>query len=155
MVFLALAADPRLCWYVADRYCAELRAMRSFRPRAQTVPQPLHQRILQGLSALADFLVDQASTLEDSTAEDKKRRTIYDRIPAEVVSDPIGLAKELQWRVRRELPTPPAAAAEEELALKGKKRGSKRKFASGVSPSPAPASTPGPATESPFPPSEG
>ncbi|ORX38273.1 hypothetical protein BD324DRAFT_620219 [Kockovaella imperatae] len=95
----------RLCWYVAEKYCAELRSLHAYRPRATAhAPTPPSTVVLDGLYALAQFLVDQASILEDPRAEDKRRKLIHDRIPAEIVHDPSGLARELLWRVQRELP---------------------------------------------------
>ncbi|RXK37331.1 hypothetical protein M231_05397 [Tremella mesenterica] len=91
----------RLCWYVASRYRTHLTQLRTYRPRVHT--SPLHPRILQGLTYLASFLISQTDILEDPTAEDKVRKSIWDRVPVEV-GDPVSLARELQWRVLRELP---------------------------------------------------
>ena len=95
----------RLCWYVADRYCAELRNLRAFRPRSNS----LHsirppQRVSEGVFALAQFLLQQITIMEDPDAEDKRRKLIYDRVPSETVKDPSGLARELLWRAQREVP---------------------------------------------------
>ncbi|WWD19304.1 hypothetical protein CI109_103762 [Kwoniella shandongensis] len=95
----------RLCWYVADKYCAELRHLRSYRVRAPThPPQPPHFHVLKNLTYLASFLISQTDILIDNNAEDKRRKLVHDRIPAEVVKDAEGLARELKWRVERELP---------------------------------------------------
>ncbi|ORY29669.1 hypothetical protein BCR39DRAFT_531569 [Naematelia encephala] len=93
----------KLCWYVADRYCSDLRHLRAYRPRSTANPSPPHPRILIGLAHLARFLSSQVAILEDETAEDKTRKSVYDKIPTDVVRDPAGLAKELAWRVEREL----------------------------------------------------
>ncbi|AAW44468.2 conserved hypothetical protein [Cryptococcus deneoformans JEC21] len=93
----------RLCWYVAEKYCSDLRHLRAYRPRATTTPKPPHFRVLQCLSYLANFLVSQTGILEDPEAEDKARKLVHDRIPGDIVKDPEGLAKELKWRVEREL----------------------------------------------------
>lgn len=95
----------RLCWYVADKYCTELRHLRAYRPRAQSspgLPPPLVG--LNGLHDLAAFLLLQVTILEDPEAEDRLRKAVYDSIPTDVVRDPSGLARELAWRVERELP---------------------------------------------------
>jgi hypothetical protein len=44
--------------------------------------------------------------MEDENAEDKRRKLVFDRIPAETVRDPAGLARELLWRASRELQLP-------------------------------------------------
>lgn len=93
----------RLCWYVADKYCSDLRHLRAYRPRASTIPKPPHFRVLQCLSCLANFLVSQTEILDDPEAEDKARKLVHDRIPGDIVKDPEGLARELKWRVEREL----------------------------------------------------
>lgn len=94
----------RLCWYVADRYTTDLRQLRSYRPNAKaaTVKLP-HERVLRGLIVLARFLIDQVDKMEDTAGEEKARRLIWNRIPADV-PDPAALAHELLWRVERELP---------------------------------------------------
>ena len=63
-----------------------------------------HSRILDGLHQLATFLLAQIAILEDAEADDKQRKAVYDKIPNDVVRDPSGLAKELEWRVEREMP---------------------------------------------------
>lgn len=93
----------RLCWYVAERYCNELRQMRAYRPRATTVAAPPHQVVLEGLVHLADFLITQADIVENPDEEDKRRSFVNGKIPQEIVKDPSGLARELLWRVKREL----------------------------------------------------
>ena len=68
------------------------------------VPPLPAPRVLEGLYTLASFLVEQVTILDDPNAEEKRRKLIHDRIPSEVVRDPSGLARELLWRVQRELP---------------------------------------------------
>jgi hypothetical protein len=58
--------------------------------------------VLRGLLELANFLKGQADVIEDTTVEDKVRKAGHERVPVEV-KDPSGLARELIWRVRREL----------------------------------------------------
>lgn len=41
--------------------------------------------------------------MENPEAEDKARKLVHDRIPGDIVKDPEGLARELKWRVEREL----------------------------------------------------
>ncbi|WVN86153.1 uncharacterized protein L203_101314 [Cryptococcus depauperatus CBS 7841] len=93
----------RLCWYVAERYVTELRQLRLFRPRATTYSNPPHYRILQGLSSLSNFLISQVDILQNPEMEDKRKNLVYNRIPHDVVKDAEGLARELCWRVEREL----------------------------------------------------
>jgi F-box/leucine-rich repeat protein 10/11 len=64
---------------------------------------PPHHVVLEGLVHLANFLITQADIMENEAEEDKKRSFIYNKVPAEVVKDPSGLARELLWRVQREL----------------------------------------------------
>lgn len=93
----------RLCWYVADRYCSDLRLSRAFRPRHSTTLAPPHPIVLDGLVHLARFLITQADILENPDEEDKKKTFVSGKIPQEMVKDPSGLARELLWRARREL----------------------------------------------------
>ncbi|KAK8854559.1 hypothetical protein IAR55_003298 [Kwoniella newhampshirensis] len=94
----------RLCWYVADKYCSEMRHLRSYRVRVPShPPQPPHHHILRNLMSLAEFLISQTDISTDDMAEDKRRKLIHDRIPGEVVRDAEALARELKWRVEREL----------------------------------------------------
>ncbi|GFZ52058.1 JmjC domain-containing histone demethylation protein 1 [Saitozyma sp. JCM 24511] len=97
----------KLCWYVADKHCAELRALRSYRPRSTKIAaKPPAEVILRGLIDLAKFLQSQVNIMEDEEAEEKRRKLVFDRIPAETVRDPAGLARELLWRASRELHLP-------------------------------------------------
>jgi F-box/leucine-rich repeat protein 10/11 len=41
--------------------------------------------------------------LEDGTIAEEERNKVYNRIPSDVVKDPSGLARELKWRVEKEL----------------------------------------------------
>lgn len=108
----------KLCWYVGERYCNDLRQLRMYRPRPQTnTPQPVHPRILQGLESLADFLVSQVSVLEDPDAEDRTKKAVYDKIPSEIIKDPSALARELQWRVAAELNTIRTTQAEHDAVV--------------------------------------
>lgn len=52
---------------------------------------------------MAKFLRGQADIFEEPTNEPKRRKMIYDRVPHEKVFDPSGLARELEWRIKREL----------------------------------------------------
>ncbi|WVQ95175.1 hypothetical protein IAU59_002269 [Kwoniella sp. CBS 9459] len=95
----------KLCWYVADRYADNLRQLRAYRPRTTTLhsPRSPSQHVLRNLIYLADFLISQIAILHNPEKEDKSKKLVYDRIPHETVRDPEGLARELKWRVRREL----------------------------------------------------
>ncbi|WVF67599.1 hypothetical protein IAT40_002357 [Kwoniella sp. CBS 6097] len=95
----------KLCWYVADRHATLLRQLCAYRPRANgnnTLQAP-HRHVLRNLIYLADFLISQIAILHNPEKEDKSKKLVYDRIPHEIVRDPEGLARELKWRVRREL----------------------------------------------------
>lgn len=95
----------KLSWYVADRYCSDLRQLRAYRVKPLSTPlAPPNVVVLRGLMALADFLQGQVEILEDDTADEKRRKLAYERVPVDVVRDPAGLARELRWRVERELP---------------------------------------------------
>lgn len=95
----------RLMWYVADRYCSDLRHLRAYRQKPLSTPlNPPHIVVLRGLISLVAFLQGQVDILEDEAAEEKRKKIAYDRIPGEVVRDPAGLVRELRWRVERELP---------------------------------------------------
>lgn len=95
----------KLTWYVADRYTTDLRQLRAYRPKPLAItPSAPHIVVLRGLIVLADFLQSQVDILEDETADEKRKKLAYERIPGDVVKDPSGLVKELRWRVERELP---------------------------------------------------
>jgi hypothetical protein len=59
--------------------------------------------VLEGLVHLANFLISQTDIIENPEEEDKKRSLVFNKIPHEIVKDPSGLARELLWRVKREL----------------------------------------------------
>jgi hypothetical protein len=59
--------------------------------------------VLEGLVHLARFLISQTDIIENPDEEDKKRSLVFNKIPHEIVKDPSGLARELLWRVQREL----------------------------------------------------
>ena len=77
----------RLCWYAAEKYLRDLKAKEEF---------PL--RILDGIEALADFLVAETRTMERGT--DAAKRQAKEEVPGDRVKDPHALARELRWRVR-------------------------------------------------------
>jgi F-box/leucine-rich repeat protein 10/11 len=93
----------KLNWYVAEAYCSALRSLRAYRPKPLANPpeRPI-DLVLQGLLQMADFLQTQVDILENEGEDDKKRKGVHDRVPAEV-KDPAGLVRELIWRVKREL----------------------------------------------------
>jgi hypothetical protein len=88
---------------VADKYCSDLRACRAYRVRALSTLAPPHPVVLEGLVHLANFLISQTDIIENPDEEDKKRSLVFNKIPHEIVKDPSGLARELLWRVKREL----------------------------------------------------
>lgn len=109
-----------MCWYVAQRYTDDLRALRTYRPTAKPAAQERpHERVLAGLLALARFLISETDTMGSST-DDKQRQAIYRRIPGDI-PDPAALAHELLWRVEKEIPGLGEAGITEE-----KGRGAKR-----------------------------
>lgn len=95
----------RLCWYVAYHWVKQLHERTAYRPsgQAQVGEDPIPYRVLEGLIALADFLVGETMTLENPLTEAKKRKSIYDRIPKEVVTNASTLARDLQWRAKQML----------------------------------------------------
>jgi hypothetical protein len=102
-----LMASSRLCWYVAEYWVKQLRERTAYRPsasgQAHSGEDPIPIRVLEGLNALAEFLVGESSTLENPLTDAKKRKSIYDRIPKEVVTNASTLARDLQWRARQML----------------------------------------------------
>ncbi|WWC63582.1 uncharacterized protein I303_106187 [Kwoniella dejecticola CBS 10117] len=93
----------RLCWFVADRYITQLRQYQAYRPRAITNPtKPLHDRVLSQLVHLTNFLLNQIAILHNPEKEERSKKLVWDRIPHEVIKDPEALARELQWRIRKE-----------------------------------------------------
>lgn len=97
----------RLCWYVADNWVRQLQDRTTYRPRPagqdQPAEDPIPTRVLVGLGALSNFLVKETAMLEDSSTDPKKRKSIYDRIPKEVVTNASSLARDLQWRTKQML----------------------------------------------------
>ncbi|KAI0807049.1 jumonji protein [Fomes fomentarius] len=77
----------KLCWYVAEKYLRDLKAKEEFPPR-----------ILEGIEALADFLVSEARTIERGT--DSAKRQAKEEVPGDRIKDAPALARELRWRVR-------------------------------------------------------
>jgi F-box/leucine-rich repeat protein 10/11 len=80
----------RLCWYVADKY------LRDFKT---TSGSDLPPRVLNGILALAEFLVSEARTLESGTEGAKKEAK--EQIPVDRVKDAPAFARELRWRVKQ------------------------------------------------------
>ncbi|TXT09207.1 hypothetical protein VHUM_02681 [Vanrija humicola] len=124
----------KLCWFVAEKNVFDLRALRAYRPGAKpaTVTKPV-DRVLRGLVALAHFLIKQVRMMEDPETDDKHRKLIWNRIPAEV-QDPGALAHELLWRVEQELPDSWEDEEEvkvEETGTKGRKKKSSSAAANG------------------------
>lgn len=127
----------RLCWYVAERYCRDLRAQTSYKAAkadVESIDAALHPRILAGLAVLADFLIRQLRIMENPTIEDKRRKAIHDKIPGDKIKDPSALARELRWRVKRASGVD--SEGEEEVMRQAKDSahaGIKRKAGRGVS----------------------
>ncbi|KAG8795110.1 JmjC domain-containing histone demethylation protein 1, partial [Serendipita sp. 399] len=77
----------KLCWYVGEKYCKDLKAKEEFSPR-----------VLKSLDALAGFLVSEARIIERGSEIAKKEAK--ENVPTDRVKDPSLLARELRWRVR-------------------------------------------------------
>ena len=77
----------RLCWYTAEKYLRDLKGREEFPPR-----------ILEGIEALADFLVSEARTIERGT--ESARRQAKEEVPGDRIKDAPALARELRWRAR-------------------------------------------------------
>lgn len=110
------------------------------RPAGQDLPteDPIPSRVLVGLVALANFLVNETVMLEDPSTDPKKRKAIYDRIPKEVVTNASSLARDLQWRAKQMLQGRPDvdsdlldAEAEVQMVDVDGKNGKKRKETGG------------------------
>ncbi|EJD53426.1 Clavaminate synthase-like protein [Auricularia subglabra TFB-10046 SS5] len=84
---------PKLCWYVGEKYLRDIRAKEEF-----------STRILDGLQALADFLVSQARLIERGA--DPARREAKEAVPTDRIKDAPAVARELRWRVRLALDAP-------------------------------------------------
>jgi len=55
-------------------------------------------RVLESMSALAEFLVSEARTLEGGS--EKARKEVRDQIPSDRIKDAPAMARELRWRLR-------------------------------------------------------
>ncbi|KZS99328.1 JmjC domain-containing histone demethylation protein 1 [Sistotremastrum niveocremeum HHB9708] len=77
----------KLCWYVGEKYLRELKAK-----------EDLPVRVLESIESLAQFLVNEARTMERGA--DPAQREAKDMVPTDKVKDPSALARELRWRVR-------------------------------------------------------
>ncbi|EAU88440.2 JmjC domain-containing histone demethylation protein 1 [Coprinopsis cinerea okayama7 len=77
----------RLCWYVGDKYLKDLRTHSEF-----------PDRVMEGILALANFLVGEVRILERGGEQAKKE--VKEQIPADRVKDAPALARELRWRTR-------------------------------------------------------
>ena len=67
--------------------------------------------------------------MENPETEENRRNLIHGRIPIAVVKDPSGLARELKWRIERELPDLVQTREdrwESEEPKNGQKKGSSR-----------------------------
>ncbi|KAG9089737.1 JmjC domain-containing histone demethylation protein 1, partial [Ceratobasidium sp. 392] len=74
----------KICWYAADKYVRDLKAKEEFSPR-----------VLEGLTALASFLVGEARSIERGTGKEAR-----EHVPGDRIKEPGALARELRWRVR-------------------------------------------------------
>lgn len=79
----------RLSWYVADKCLRDLKTSGSDMPA----------RVLDGILALAEFLVSEARILESGTEAAKKEAK--EQIPVDRVKDASAFARELRWRVKQ------------------------------------------------------
>jgi hypothetical protein len=54
---------------------------------------------------LIGFLRAQVDILDNESGdvEERRRKVVWERVPREVVDDPGGVVRELEWRVKREL----------------------------------------------------
>ncbi|EJF62505.1 Clavaminate synthase-like protein [Dichomitus squalens LYAD-421 SS1] len=77
----------KLCWYAGEKYLRDLKGKEEFLPR-----------VLEGIEALADFLVSEARTMEHGT--DSAKRQAKEDIPGDRIKDAPALARELRWRAR-------------------------------------------------------
>lgn len=123
-----------LCWHVATRFVQSLRSVRSYKPNvvsngkhAASIPC---EQVLRGLRVLALFLIDQVKCMANPETEEKIRRLIYNRIPSDI-TEPLGLAHELQWRVEDELPN--RLEDVDEVQIYGRTKGTKSKQRKGDS----------------------
>ncbi|KAI0747786.1 Clavaminate synthase-like protein [Daedaleopsis nitida] len=77
----------KLCWYAGEKYLRDLKGKEEFPPR-----------ILEGIEALAEFLVSEARVIERGT--DSAKRQAKEEVPGDRIKDAPALARELRWRVR-------------------------------------------------------
>ncbi|KAH9946403.1 Clavaminate synthase-like protein [Epithele typhae] len=77
----------RLCWYAAEKYIRDLKAKEEF-------PPP----VLEGIEAIAEFLVQETRTMERGT--DAAKRQAKEEVPGDRIKDPHAVARELRWRAR-------------------------------------------------------
>lgn len=80
--------SSRLCWYVAEKTLKDLKAKAEF-----------PSRILNGMDALARFLIKESRILERTSSTESARKDTKEQIPG-TIKDPTALARELRWRVR-------------------------------------------------------
>ncbi|PCH38766.1 Clavaminate synthase-like protein [Wolfiporia cocos MD-104 SS10] len=77
----------KLCWYAAEKYLRDLKSKEEF-----------STRVLESVEALAEFLVNEARTMERGTEHQK--REAKEQVPSDRIKDAPALARELRWRVR-------------------------------------------------------
>lgn len=104
----------RLCWYVGERFYRDLKAKEEF-----------SMRIIEGMSALADFLVGQVRIMEGGS--EQARREAREQVPADRVKDAAVVARELRWRVRLAMGTPSDAEGPKKGAAHGVFSGMKKR----------------------------
>jgi hypothetical protein len=75
----------RLCWYAGERYLQDLKSKEEF-----------PHRVLEGIQALAQFLVSEVRNMERGAEQVKKEAK--EQVPVDRVKDPAALARELRWR---------------------------------------------------------
>lgn len=78
----------RLCWYVAEKTLKDLKGKEEFPPR-----------VLNGMDALARFLIKESRIMERSSSSETARKDSKEQVPA-TIKDPTALAREFRWRVR-------------------------------------------------------
>ncbi|KAH7103811.1 Clavaminate synthase-like protein [Auriculariales sp. MPI-PUGE-AT-0066] len=105
---------PKLCWYVGEKYLRDIRAKEEF-----------SERVLEGVAALADFLVGQVRLMERSS--DSQRREAKDAVPTDRIKDAPAVARELRWRVRQALDAPSDDEATPWKKTQSPVKGTKRK----------------------------
>ncbi|KAF8320033.1 Clavaminate synthase-like protein [Clavulina sp. PMI_390] len=78
----------KLCWYTAEKTVKDLKAKEEF---------PM--RVLNGLDALARFLIKESRIMERVGSQESARKDSREQVPG-TIKDPCSLARELRWRVR-------------------------------------------------------